>query len=264
MHPLLYELHLGSLIIPLHTYGFLIALGFLSGIFTVRTLAKKNGMNPDQISDLAFWLLIWGFVGARILYIITKFDFFLNNPADILKVWEGGLVFFGGLISATAYAAYYFIRHKISPWKMIDVLSPGLVIAHAFGRLGCLGAGCCYGRPTDAPWGIRLDSELVDDALRGIPLHPTQLYEASSLVILYVGMLYIFKHKKFDGQVGLTYFMLYPIIRSIVEMYRGDSVRGFVIDGLLSTSQFISILVFGLALAVLIYRMKRVHQAAKL
>ena len=261
MHPLLYVLHFGSVEIPLHTYGFLIAIGFLTGIYTVRKLAAKSGMNPDLVSDLAFWLLMWGFLGARILFVITRIHEFIDHPEDIVKVWEGGLVFFGGLIAATAYAFFYFKKHKLSPWRMIDILSPGLVVAHAFGRMGCLAAGCCYGRPTDVPWGIKLESDLVDEAMRGIPVHPTQLYESSSLFILYFGMLYIFKHKKFDGQVGLTYFMLYPIIRSIIEIYRGDTIRGFVIDGILSTSQFISILVFAGALGVLLYRMKQTERA---
>ncbi len=143
---------------------------------------------------------------------------------------------------------------------MIDVLSPGLVIAHAFGRVGCLSAGCCYGRPTDVPWAIKLNSELVDDAFRNVPLHPTQIYESLSLFILYGGLLYISKEKKFDGQVGLTYFMLYPIIRSIIEIYRGDSVRGFVIEGILSTSQFISIVIFAIALMMLLYRLKQAEK----
>jgi len=257
MHPILFELHFGSMIIPLHTYGFMIALGFLSGIYTIRKLAKRSGMNPDRISDLAFWLLLWGFIGARILYVITRWEDFAPNPADIFKVWEGGLVFFGGLIAATAFAIYFFRKHRLSAWKMIDVLTPGLVVAHAFGRIGCFSAGCCYGKPTGEPWGVRFQSDLVDADLRGIPLHPTQLYESVSLFILFAGLLYIFKRKRFDGQVGLTYFMLYPIIRSIIEIFRGDLIRGFVIDGILSTSQFISILVFIAALVVLLRRMKQ-------
>ena len=116
-------------------------------------------------------------------------------------------------------------------WKTMDACIPGLVLAHLFGRLGCLSAGCCYGKPTDKPWGIRLYSDLVDEHLRGIPLHPTQLYEAGALGILFLGLLWIFHHRKFDGQVALTYFLAYPIIRSIVEIFRGDLIRGFVIDG---------------------------------
>jgi phosphatidylglycerol:prolipoprotein diacylglycerol transferase len=259
MHPTLLEIRLGSWVLPLHSYGLMIAIGFLVGISVVRKLSSKNGMDPDQIADLSFWLLMTGFLGARLLFIITRLDYFLSNPAEMLKVWEGGLVFFGGLISATAYAFWFFRKHKLDVWKMIDVLSPGVVVAHAFGRIGCLAAGCCYGRPTDLPWGIRLNADLVELSLRGVPLHPTQIYESTALFILFAGLMWVSRRKRFQGQVGLTYFMLYPIIRSIIETFRGDTVRGFVIDGILSTSQFISILVFLAAGVVLNIRMKRAH-----
>jgi phosphatidylglycerol:prolipoprotein diacylglycerol transferase len=258
MHPLLFELHLGGAAIPFHTYGLMIALGFILGVATVRKLAARAGVDPDQCADLAFWLLVLGFVGSRILFVLTRLSYFLANPLDVFKVWEGGLVFFGGLIASTAYAIWYFRRKKLDPWKMIDILSPGLVIAHAFGRLGCLSAGCCHGRPTGAPWGIRLDSELVDDSLRGIPLHPTQLYEFVSLMILFAGLIRVFHKKRIDGQVGLAYFMAYPLIRSVIEIFRGDTIRGFVIEGFLSTSQFISTLVFVAALLVLTRRLNAV------
>lgn len=261
MHPILLEINLGFIKFPLHTYGFMIAIGFLLAVSTIRRLSIKSKMNPDMTADLAFWLLMIGFLGARILFIITRLDYFLQNPLDMFKIWEGGLVFFGGLISSTLYAVWYIRKHKINFWKLIDVMTPGLVIAHAFGRFGCLGAGCCYGLPTKMPWGVKLNSDLVDLQFRGIPLHPTQLYEAGSLLILYACLLYLFKHKKIDGQVGLTYFMAYPIIRSIIEIFRGDSIRGFVIDDILSTSQFISIFVFLGALYVLGYRLRSAHQS---
>ena len=256
MHPLLFELSLFGVSIPFHTYGLMIAIGFLLGIATVRKLSARSGMNPDDNADLAFWLLVYGFLGSRILFIITRWSYFIDHPADMFKVWEGGLVFFGGLILSTAYAFYHFKKKKLDPWKMIDVLAPGLVIAHAFGRLGCFAAGCCYGRATDAPWGIAIHSDLVDESLRGVPIHPVQLYEFTALMVLYFGLLSVFRNRRMNGQVGLTYFMTYPLIRSVIEIYRGDSIRGFVIDGILSTSQFISILVFGAALAVLMIRMK--------
>ena len=257
MHPTLLEINLGFIIIPIHTYGLMIAIGFLCAIATVRKLSVKSEMNPDLVSDLAFWLLFVGFIGARVLFIITRLDYFIKDPLDMFKVWEGGLVFFGGLIASSFFGFYYIKKHALNAWKMMDVLAPGLVVAHAFGRLGCFGAGCCYGRPTGMPWGVRFDSDLVDFQFRGIPLHPTQLYESFSLFILFFGLLHIFKTKKFDGQVGLTFFMLYPIIRSIIEVYRGDSVRGFVIENVVSTSQFISILVFLAAFVVLLRRLKK-------
>ena len=257
MHPTLLEIPLGFATIPIHTYGLMIAIGFLLAIYAVRKLAVRNQVNPDLVSDLSFWLLVYGFIGARALFVFTRFEDYLSNPLDILKVWEGGLVFFGGLISSTIYAIFFFRRHRLSAWKMIDVLSPGVVLAHAFGRLGCLGAGCCYGKPTGGSWGIRFQSELVDLSHRGVLLHPVQLYESAALFILFGGMMYISRHRRFEGQVGLTYFMIYPIVRSIVETFRGDVIRGFVIEDVLSTSQFISILIFATAAFVLFKRLKK-------
>ncbi len=113
------------------------------------------------------------------------------------------------------------------------------------------------------PWGIRLNSDLVDVSMRGIPLHPTQLYEAAGLFVILMGLLWTFKNRKFLGQVSLTYFMSYPIVRSVIEIYRGDKVRGFLIDDVLSTSQFISILMFSAALAAMIIRLKKVNATRK-
>jgi phosphatidylglycerol---prolipoprotein diacylglyceryl transferase len=135
---------------------------------------------------------------------------------------------------------------------------PGLVLAHAFGRLGCFGAGCCHGRATDLPWGMKFDSDLIEESLRGLPIHPTQLYESFALFALYFLLIRVFQHRKFDGQVLMTYFMTYPIIRSIIEIYRGDSIRGFIIGDWLSTSQFISILIFIAASVITWYRLKKI------
>ncbi len=141
----------------------------------------------------------------------------------------------------------------------MDVLAPGLVINHVFGRFGCLAAGCCYGKPTGSPFGVRLYSDLVERHLQGIPLHPTQLYEAASLSVLFLGLIYIFKKKLFDGQVALSYFIAYPIIRSLIEIFRGDLIRGFVVEGIVSTSQFISFLVFLLAGFAWMFRLRQVQ-----
>jgi phosphatidylglycerol:prolipoprotein diacylglycerol transferase len=256
MHPLLFSI--GS--IPIHTYGFLIAVGFLVAVFVIRQLSLKSGLNVEKTLDFTFWLLLVGFLGARILFIITKWDSFMQDPADMWRVWEGGLVFLGGPLACIPFAIWYMKRNKLPLWRTMDVLVPGLTINHMFGRFGCLSAGCCYGKPTGSSYGVKLYSDLVDPDLRGIPLHPTQLYEAGSLFVLFLGLLWVFKHKRFDGQVVLTYFMAYPIIRSVIEIFRGDLIRGFVIDGILSTSQFLSILIFIGASCVLVWRLKVVHR----
>jgi phosphatidylglycerol:prolipoprotein diacylglycerol transferase len=256
MHPLLFTI--GS--IPIHTYGFLIAVGFLTAVFTIRKLSIRSGLNPDRVLDLTFWMLLIGFLGARVLYIITRLDYFLADPVSVFRVWEGGLVFLGGPIACVPFAIWYMKKHKLPAWLTADILVIGLTVNHAFGRLGCLAAGCCYGKPTGSSFGIRLYSDLVDKDMQGIPLHPTQIYESTALFILFFGLLYVFRKRSFDGQAVLTYFMAYPIIRSIIEIFRGDLIRGFVIDGILSTSQFLSILVFIGASVFLSIRLKQVRQ----
>lgn len=256
MYPVLIKI--GPL--PIHTYGFLIAIGFLVAISIVRRLAYSSRLDPEKILDLCFWCLLVGFIGARTLFVITRWNDFVVDPLGIFKVWEGGLVFLGGPLVVIPYITFYVRKHKLPVWKTMDVLTPGLVVAHAFGRFGCLAAGCCYGKPTGSSYGIKLYSDLVERHLQGVPLHPTQLYESISLFILLFGLLAVYKHKKFDGQVAFTYLFCYPIIRSVIEVFRGDLIRGFVIDEVLSTSQFISILVFLAALAAFIYRYRQVQE----
>ena len=254
MYPLLFKI--GPF--PIHTYGFLIALGFLMAVAVIRRLAERSKLDVERTLDLTFWCLLVGFAGARLLYIITRFSSFAADPMSVFRVWEGGLVFLGGPLAVLPFLAWYLRKHRLPVWSTADALVPGLTIAHAFGRFGCLAAGCCYGKPTDLPWGIKLNSELVEPLVRGVSLHPTQLYESFSLTIVFAGLLWVHRTRKFEGQVALTYFMAYPIIRSIIEIFRGDQIRGFVIDQILSTSQFLSIWVFAGAAFLLVRRMKQV------
>lgn len=259
MHPVL--INLGP--VPIHTYGFLVAIGFLIAVSVIKRLAKRAHLDIERILDLCFWCLLVGFLGARTLFIITRFEDFVHRPLDVFKIWEGGLVFLGGPIVVIPFIVWYVRKYKLPIWRTMDVLAPGLVIAHAFGRFGCLAAGCCYGKPTGTSFGVRLYSNLVDPNLKGVPLHPTQLYESGALFILFFGLLQLHKKRHFDGQVALSYLLAYPIIRSIIEVFRGDLIRGFVIEDILSTSQFISILVFLLAAGFLWYRLNDLEGTTK-
>jgi phosphatidylglycerol:prolipoprotein diacylglycerol transferase len=243
----------------LHSYGFMIAIGFVIAMQVILRLAGRSGLDRDRVQDLVFATLFVGFIGARLVFVLTQLPDFLANPLNVFKVWEGGLVFYGGPLVGVPFVYWFTKRFGLPLWKTGDALMPGLVIAHAFGRLGCFAAGCCYGRPTDSVFGVRFHSDLVERALRGVPLHPTQLYETVALLILFVGLLWTHRHRRFDGQVVLLYFTAYPTIRSIIEFYRGDSVRGFVIEGILSTSQFISLLVFLAAFVVLVLRLRSLN-----
>lgn len=252
MHPILFKI--GSW--PIHSYGALIAAGFIAASVVFRKLSERSKLNVDQVMDLVFWSFLIGFLGARTLYVITRWEDFASDPASIFRIWEGGLVFFGGPLAVVPFLIWYLRKHALPLWKTMDVLVPGIALAHAFGRLGCLAAGCCYGKPTGSEWGVKLDSPLVEESMRGIFLHPVQLYESAALLVLFAGLLLVYRSRRFDGQVVLTYFMAYPLIRSITELFRGDSIRGFVIDGWLSTSQFISAIVFLTAAVALFFRLK--------
>jgi phosphatidylglycerol:prolipoprotein diacylglycerol transferase len=135
-------------------------------------------------------------------------------------------------------------------WKTLDALTVGLALGQMFGRVGCLLGGCCFGRPTGGAFGVRLYGANVPPSLRGVPLHPTQLYEAVGMLVLFCGLLWLHRRRAFDGQVFLVFFIAYPVLRSFIEFFRGDASRGYVLEGVLSTSQFLSILILIPAAAV--------------
>jgi phosphatidylglycerol:prolipoprotein diacylglycerol transferase len=241
MHPLLFQYGF----LKLHTYGLMIVIGFLLGMYLVRKQAVIQKLDPDRLVDMSFWGLAFGLLGGRIVYIITRIDYFSDHLVEIFYFWEGGLVFYGGFIGG-AFAFWFFARrYKLPILKSMDLAVPSLAIAHMFGRFGCFFAGCCFGRPAPGiPWAIVFHDPL-SLAPPGIPLHPTQLYDALNALIIFVVTLLVQRRQKFTGQLLALYMILYSIGRSVVEVYRGDTIRGFVIDPWLSTSQFISILVFG-------------------
>lgn len=259
MYPIL--LRVGDF--PVHTYGFLIAFGFLLSVWVVKREGMRQGISGEKLVDLSFYSLLIGMVGSRILYIITRWSFYLEHPIETLYVWEGGLVFFGGPLLCLPFFLWYTEKYGLPRWKVIDTAAQAVPLAHAFGRLGCFSTGCCYGKPTGTDWGVRFYTEIVDPHLRGINLHPTQLYEAFSLFVLFFVLRRMRFHKKFDGQIFCAYLIFYSILRSIIEIFRGDQIRGFVINDILSTSQFISILVI-IGTSILYFKKRKATWTPKL
>ncbi len=255
MYPVLFTIPLmGGL--KLHSYGLMVALGFLVGIFWVGREAKRVGMPADKLMDLAFYIIVSAIVGSRLLYVLIEDPQILwTQPLDFFKVWEGGLVFYGGLIGAVATSAWYMKRHQLNFWKVADIFMPGVAIGHAIGRLGCFAAGCCYGRPVDHPawWAVIYPTEGEGLAPGGTPLFPTQLMESGAELAIFLILVYYSRKKKFDGQILLMYLILYSIIRIVLEFFRGDFVRGFIVGGV-STSQFVSIFLILAAIGCWIFR----------
>ncbi len=252
MHPVLFEI--GGF--PLHTYGVLVAAGFLSGVWFMRGQAKLLGWDTEKVVDFCFMALFIGFIGCRLFFVLTQLSYFAEHPAEVFAVWEGGMVFYGGPVLVVPWALWWMRKNKFPLGTMSDLATQTLALGHAIGRWACLAAGCCYGKECSYPWGVRLNSELVDVHLRGVPLHPVQLYESFSLFALFLFLRWLWKRRRFEGQIALAYFMAYAVIRSIMETFRGDLVRGFLIPGWISTSQFISIILFIIA-AALYWRLSR-------
>lgn len=267
MHPILLKIpvHLnlplvGSVeYLTIYTYGVLVALAFLAGLVFVYFEAKRVGESPQEITNLVFYVIIAAIIGSRVVYVlVVEPASILKNPLVLIKVWEGGLVFYGGLIGAILVSLYYVWRHHLNYWKITDIFAPAIPLGHAFGRMGCFMAGCCHGRPSpDAWWSLKFPSGVGSFAPPDIPLYPTQLIEAGFNLLVFVGLFLFRKHKRFQGQVLAVYLIIYAILRSIIELYRGDAERGFVVDETLSTSQFISIIMVVFAAGIWIVNRKK-------
>ena len=223
--------------ISIFTYGFFIAVGFLTGIFLATKEAKRQGEDHEKIMDLCFYILIAALLGSRLFYVATSPEAYLKDPVEILKIWNGGLVFYGGFIAALVTGVIYLKVKKISVWKTADIMAPSVAIAHFFGRIGCFFAGCCYGKYCDLPWAVTFNHP---DSLAptGIPLHPTQLYEALGNLAIFLFLFFFRKHKKYDGQLFWLYVLIYGITRSFIETFRAD-FRGEILYGVLSISQVV-------------------------
>jgi len=254
MYPRLFEF--GP--ITVYTYGVLLAAAYLLGLKLAMTRAQKRGLDHNRVLDLGIYIIISALIGAKLLLLVTDFSTFRNDPKELLTLARSGGVFYGGLILAVVVALWYIRRAGLPLWTTCDVFAPGIALGHVVGRFGCLFAGCCYGKPTTRPWGITFTDPFAAANVGtplGVPLHPTQLYEAGAeLLILAVLLLTERKGRPFPGRTFWLYMLLYAVSRFIIEFFRGDD-RGTV--WMFSTSQFISILLAPLAIAMLVYLSKR-------
>lgn len=230
----------------------MIALAFLAGMWTATRRARLENIPGERIADLTLWLMVGAVIGARVVYVTTYWkNEFADQPlSEIFMIQHGGLVYYGGLIGAAIAGAIFTRWKKLPLWKTADVLAPSIALGSVFGRIGCLFNGCCYGRACGEPWAIRFPA---DHATGGMPVHPTEIYDAGLNLILYVFLAWLLRRKKFDGQVFATYLILYAIFRSIVEYFRGDYPANHIHAGLTS-AQLVSIPIFvaGLALAAVL------------
>jgi phosphatidylglycerol---prolipoprotein diacylglyceryl transferase len=250
------------LAIPIHTYGILVAGGFLVAMTLAARAAERSGLDKDKVLDLSFGILVAAMIGSRVLFIIVNWDEYAHDLAGIFAFWKGGLVFYGGFIGAVAVA-----------------------IGQALGRLGCFSAGCCWGGACDAHYlfaarfpqeSLAYQSQAANHlvplgALTTVPIHPTQLYEALGCSLIFLFLTYWRSRKRFNGELLALYLMLYAPLRATVETFRGDEERGRVFNFLgswahhawwnLSTSELISVGIFAAGVAVYLVQGRRTAAA---
>jgi phosphatidylglycerol:prolipoprotein diacylglycerol transferase len=259
MYPELFRI--GSF--PINTYGVLLALAFLCALLIAARLAARDGLPRERIYDLGLWMLLAALLGSKILMLWTE-PSYRENPLHLISLdfLRSGGVFYGGFIGATVTGYFLIRRYGLPWWKTADAFAPGIALGLGLGRQGCFAAGCCWGKPTSLPWGVRF-TELGHE-ITGVPtdahLHPTQLYESAAAFLIFFFLLWLHRRRRFDGQVILLFALLYGVVRFSVEFLRDDprgDIAGLTTLTGLSTSQMISI-VLGLgALILLILRWRR-------
>ena len=249
MHPILFEL--GNW--PVYSYGLLLAIAYLAGLQMAVVRARRHGVDSTKVMDLGIYLIIAALVGAKLMLVAVDFNYFRQQPRELLSLVRAGGVFYGGLIAALGVSIWLVRRYALNLWTVADLMAPGIALGHVIGRLGCLLAGCCYGRPTSVPWAITFTSPEAAANVGtplGIPLHPTQLYDAGAELLILVLLLATERRgRPFAGRTFWLYMLLYAISRFVIEFYRGDE-RGIILG--LSTSQFVSVVIAPLAILMLL------------
>ncbi|MEQ8818731.1 MAG: prolipoprotein diacylglyceryl transferase [Sumerlaeia bacterium] len=259
MHPILFHITDNFFI---GTYGVMIALGLLAAVAMAAWRGARRGLSPEMFTDLAFVTVLGGFLFARLTYIIVEWETFVQAPGEIIFS-RYGFVFLGGLLGGVGAGIAYVKWKKLPMLAIGDVAAPSIALGHAFGRIGCHLAGCCYGGLCESPFGIRLHPEVaangtafpnawsaqVDagiippDAAQSLPIWPVQLFESAGLFLLAGLLVWIASRRPHKPGIILGLYLLgYSVLRFGLEFLRGDAERGFLIEGVLSTSQFLSVL----------------------
>lgn len=250
--------------IPIYSYGFMLMVAFLVAISIARWRAKKENIDPNKISDLGIYVVCAGIFGARLFFVIQFFDSYKNDPLSIFKIYEGGLVYYGGFFAGIITAFAFIKKYKLPFLKILDIIVPSGALGLGIGRIGCFLNGCCFGKPAShIPWAVEFPKTLdkagmVDGSpaflhqyelglihlsdMHTLPIHPTQLYSFLSDVALFFILSAFFKYRRRDGEIVLLFGIMYPIIRFSMELLRGDNplfFDSFTISQIISISLFL-------------------------
>ena len=267
--------------IPIYAYGFMLMVGFLVVVFVARIKAKSEGLNPEDISNLGIYTIFVGILGGRTFYVIQNLGSYKHNILDIFKIYEGGLVFYGGLLASIAAVIVYTKIRNLPVLKTIDIIAYAFALGIIFGRIGCFLNGCCWGDvcSPDLPWAVTfpksVDANSIIDGSpaflhhlglglvsvsdsRSLPIHPTQIYSALGNLSIFFIINAFFKHRRRDGEITLMFCALYSVMRFTVEIFRDDNPPLF--DGM-TISQNASILVLAASVTLFIIGRVKLRRA---
>jgi phosphatidylglycerol---prolipoprotein diacylglyceryl transferase len=263
--------------VPIYAYGVMLGTSMIVGWFLAMRNAKQDGIATNDAGAIYMWSAVWSIVGARLLYVLTNPNTFLRDPVEIVRVNNGGLVAYGGMIGGFLTSWYQCHKRKIPMLQWGDVAAPSVVLGTGITRMGCFLFGCDFGRRSDLPWAISFpkgspawhrhvaEYGLATDASRSFPVHPTQLYELLVGFFLFAVLMTLRRYRRFSGQVFLGWVIGYGILRPLIEVLRDDDQRGTI--GPFSTSQFIgmtSVILGGVMLFFLVRRYRRDPDALRL
>lgn len=260
-------LHTDAVRVP--TYFTLLMVGFALATAVLRREALRGGLPPRQVMNAAIVALPLALFGARAAHVlIVAPRLYWDNPLFAIRP-TGGWVFFGGALGGVIAVTGWARFKELDPWAVLDVFAPATAFGLMFGRLGCLGAGCCYGRPADWPFGIAVPWSIryyghgqLPPELLGVPLHPAPLYAAGLALGLFLVLSVLRARQRFSGQTVLAFLVLYGIGRSVVELFRADASRGMWLGGWLSTSQIIGLVAAAIAVVLWLVRARTVSDRA--
>ena len=263
----------------IYWYGVLVAGGFLAGLWTASRRSVFDGLDGKAVSDLGVWIIVGALIGARVLYVVTEWAEYSDKSfLEWIDFRSGGLVFYGGFIGgATSVILYILIKGSQPLWKIADALAPSIPLGHALGRLGCLMYGCCFGSICDHSWAVQFPfgshahnihnslGLLSSEATHSLHVHPSQIYSAFLNFSLYCGLAWLYRRKRFDGQVFGLYLISYSIIRFNVEFFRGDYQLEQMWFGWIKPGQQLSLILLpvGLVLLIFLWRRKAVKPVLK-
>lgn len=217
MHPTLVKF--GSFAI--HSYGLLLAVAFLAAIQLFLVRGRARGLSEDRLSTLSLWLLVLAIVGGRIFFVVTHWDDYKGDPLAIFRLWEGGLILYGGYALAIAGGILYVRRAGLSVWRVGDAAAPSMALGIGIGRLGCFFNGCCYGLPTTLPWGIHFPPESYSSAVfPADALHPSQLYMSAAGFLLFFALLALDRKRRFEGWLFWSYIAMDAGLRFLIDFTR--------------------------------------------